>query len=182
MIEVEIKIPVKNRNKISKELLAYGFEEGYLVHESDTYFNSNNYDLRKKDMALRARSCKNISTGQKDAFLTYKGPKMDDRSMTRKELETRVEGEQVCLQIIEGLGFYPLPPVKKWRQYYHLDEITACLDQVEGLGDFLELEIILEEDTEKEAALERLEDLLEKIGLNKREMVRTSYLSMLCSK
>ena len=35
--------------------------------------------------------------------------------------------------------------------------MTACLDQVDGLGDFLELEILIEEDENKENALQQIE-------------------------
>lgn len=182
MIEVEIKIPVSDRQCIDQKLLCCGFSKGELVYESDTYFNSDSFDLRSQDMALRVRSCENCTTGEKTSFLTYKGPKLDNRSMTRKELETGVEDGGIGILIIRALGFYSLPEVRKLRQYYHRDCITACLDQVDGLGDFLELEIILEEESGREAALEKLERILDDTGLDKKKMTRTSYLSMLCRK
>ena len=36
--------------------------------------------------------------------------------------------------------------------------MTACVDQVTGLGDYLELEIIVETEAERESALQRIEE------------------------
>ena len=140
MIEVEIKLPIAQRISIELSLLKLGFDKGKLVRESDIYFNSDVYDLRERDSALRIRTCEQVVTGDTVTMITYKGPKMDSVSMTRKEIETVVSNAEPFMEIFKGMGFYPLSPVSKLRQYYHLGEMTACVDQVEHLGDFLELE------------------------------------------
>ena len=182
MIEVEIKLPITNRESVKQGLQRLGFEEEHLVQESDIYFNSESYNLRQKDMALRIRSCKNLTTGESQAILTYKGPKMDNISMTRKELETKVEDAKVCQEILKGIAFTQVYPVCKLRQYYHLEQMTACIDQVEQLGDFLELEIIVEDESVRTKALEQLEDILIKLGYKMEDTTCSSYLSMLQEK
>ena len=57
--------------------------------------------------------------------------------------------------------------------------MTACLDQVEGLGDFLELEVIVENEEDREEALDLVLSLLGELGYEKGDIIRTSYLSML---
>ena len=42
--------------------------------------------------------------------------------------------------------------------------MTACVDQVTGLGDYLELEIIVETEAEREGALQRIENVLVSLG------------------
>ena len=59
-----------------------------------------------------------------------------------------------------------------------MGNITACIDEVENLGTYLELEILSEE-SEKEASLSRLWAILSDIGLSKSTVITTSYLSML---
>lgn len=179
MIEVEIKIPVADKVLLEQKLQENGFVQGKRVKESDTYFNSEAYDLRKKDMALRIRSCEELDTKELKSFIAYKGSKLDQVSMTRKELETGIENAEIGKELIMSLGFYALQPVVKIRQYYPLNEITACVDQVENLGDFLELEILVEKEQDREEALSILKDVLEKTGLNWDNVTRTSYLSML---
>ena len=59
------------------------------------------------------------------------------------------------------------------------DEVTACLDRVQGLGDFLELEILAAREEEKDAALRKIEGILRRLGYRISDTVQTSYLSML---
>jgi adenylate cyclase class 2 len=72
-------------------------------------------------------------------------------------------------------------PVIKTRQYFSFDEMTACIDAVNDLGEFLELEMVVSEE-ERESSLAHIVEFLEKIGYDKEEIIRTSYLSMLQKK
>ena len=88
----------------------------------------------------------------------------------------------VCREILERSGFRSVPVVEKLRQYYHRDIISACVDAVTNLGDYLELEIIVDEETKREAALDQLEQTLHTLGYSMQDTTRTSYLSMLLKK
>ena len=57
--------------------------------------------------------------------------------------------------------------------------MTACLDYVHGLGEFLELEVLVSSEEEKDAALTQIENILNSLGYQISDTVRTSYLSML---
>ena len=60
--------------------------------------------------------------------------------------------------------------------------MTACVDQVESLGSFFELEILVDSPEQKESALQSIEALLLDMGSSLKETTRKSYLSMLLSK
>ena len=107
---------------------------------------------------------------------------MDNISMTRQELETTVGDAKICRKILEHIGFRPVPPVEKLRQYFRRENITACVDTVTNLGDYLELEIIVETEEKKEAALDKVKEILQTIGYSMQDTTRTSYLSMLLAK
>lgn len=179
MIEAEIKLPIYNIEELTANLLANGFRKDKKVLEQDIYFNSPLRDFRKSDEALRIRSVTNLETGTGKALLTYKGPKLDLLTMTRKEVETPVEEAEKMESILSELGYKEKYPVIKTRQYYKSDEITACVDQVQDLGDFLELEILIEDEAGHETALQKLEECLDKLGHHMGETIRVSYLSML---
>ena len=182
MIEVEIKIKIKDALSLQNSLQKLGFLKGNLVKESDIYFDNQDHQIKKSDGALRIRSSENFTFGQEAHFLTYKGPKLDQVSTTRKEVEIQIEDAKKGKEILTSLGYCLDYPVIKTRQYYHLDQITACLDQVENLGAFLELEVVVSTECERQKALECLLLLLQKLGYHSEEIVRTSYLSMLLSK
>ncbi len=182
MIEVEVKIPLFRRSQTEQSLMKLGFAPGDLIRESDCYYNSDLHDFMESDEALRIRISENLTGLSSRAELTYKGPKLDTVSMTRKELETEISSPQTCRLILEALGYRPFFPVNKLRQYYHRDTVTACVDQVEGLGSFLELEILAEEESERAEALKKIETILDDLDLSLSESTTLSYLCMLLKK
>ena len=115
-------------------------------------------------------------------MITFKGAKTDSRSMTRKELETEVGDPQTAREILKSIGFTPVPAVEKERQHFHKQGITACVDRVKNLGDYLELEKIVSTEAEKTEALRELEEVLQSLDYSMEDTIRTSYLSMLMKK
>ena len=179
MIEVEIKVFVKNITKIEECLLNKNFIKGAHIKESDYYFDNEVHEIRNNDQALRIRCSHDLVTDIQQNFVTFKGPKMDDISMTRKEIEIKIDNADACIEIFSSLGYKNVYPVIKERQYYHKESMTACIDQVEKLGCFLELEIIVENESEKNNALGQIISTIESFGYSKQEILRKSYLSML---
>ena len=182
MIEVEIKVKIIDREESAQKLITLGFEMGHEKKETDIYFDNQEGSFRKGDKALRIRQYENLTLNKKVSCITYKGPKLDQVSMTRKELEMKIESGETGVEILKNLGFFPVHPVVKFRQYFHKGDVNACLDQVEGLGDYLELEIIVESKDKREEALSHIMDLLTCLGYEKEDIIRTSYLSMLQKK
>ena len=174
-IEVEIKLKINEKKSIEEKLAESGFQKGALVRESDTYYMAAHHDFVALDEALRVRSTENRTTGEKSAAITYKGAKLDKISMSRQELETTVGDAEICRNILEHIGFCPVPSVEKLRQYYHKENITACADS-------LELEVIADSNTEREQALVQIEEVLQILGYSMQDTTRTSYLSMLLAK
>lgn len=180
MIEVEVKIPVENIEEIKEKLVQGGFRYQKTVVETDTYYTSDHYDMRKKDKALRIRKTENLDTGEVKAQLNCKGPKLDQVSMTRKETEIEIQEPEKMEEILGELEFYPAPcKVKKTRGYYTKNNMTATADQVENLGSFLELEIIVAKEEERAGGLDTIYEVMRMLGCEKTETVRNSYLSML---
>ena len=126
------------------------------------------------------RETKDHLTGESRAQINFKGKKMDTRTMSREELETGVEDGEICRNILQAIGYAPADPeVIKDRTVMQKESITACLDNVHELGGFLELEILADSEEEKDAALERIENILNSLGYKISDTVRMSYLSML---
>ena len=182
-LEAEIKIPVNDLETVIKRLKQEGFQETEVCREEDTYFNSPYYDMKEKDKALRIRRSRNMQTGEEWAQLNCKEAKLDQISMARKELETEIREPEIIEGILKELGFEPLSiQVIKTRRTLSNGEITAAADRVEGLGEFLELEIIAERESQREECLEKISRVLRTIGYKMEQTVRTSYLSMLFGK
>ena len=186
MIEVEVKLPLRRQEKteetgrIAEVLCSMGFRKAARFRQRDTYFDNEAGEIRGGGKALRIRETEDLMKGVVTAELNFKGPRMDQVSMTRQELETEVGQAETGRRILAALGFSPvLPEVVKERTEYCREEITAALDRVEGLGDFLELEILADEETENGKVLQKLEELLGELGYQMGDTVTRSYLSML---
>lgn len=180
MIEVEIKLPIANKEVVESDLCCMGFVKTSQICEEDCYFDNEARQIRKNGEVLRIRKVTDFQASQSDVVITFKGKKMDQISMSRRELETQIADAETGIQIFEALGFQIVPPkVSKIRQEYRFEQMTACIDQVQNLGDFLELEIVIQEGANKDEALEQIENVLQNLGYSLKDTVRNSYLSML---
>lgn len=179
MTEVELKAALTEAlaGILPDRLAALGFVPGETVRETDLYFNGGDRDFRRTDEALRLRR---VSSGREEnVLLTYKGPKEDPRSNTRREYETTAGDPDTLRAILGALGFQPVFTVDKERRTYLRDGVTACLDQVEGLGSYLELERLLPDSGDRDAAVDGLLALLEDLGVSRRALEHRSYLELL---
>lgn len=186
MIEVEVKVKVDDKVSIINGLIMLGFKRANTVRETDMYFNGVDRDFRQSDEALRLRKTESldgsgIKADSDEALctITYKGKKLDNISMSRREIETEVEDFEAMKNILVSLGYKPVAPVVKERTYYFSEDMAACVDSVIGLGDFIELEIMVDNEAERENALLKISGVLEKLGHSMYDVINVSYLSML---
>ena len=93
-------------------------------------------------------------------------------------LEPLGEGE-TAKSILLALGFSPVLTVSKERQTFRRGPVTACLDQVAGLGSFLELEQLLPDESGRDEAVDELLSLLGRLGVAEQSLERRSYLELL---
>lgn len=170
MIEIEVKVRA-DHSKARSILKKIGAVKIGVENQSDIYFAAPYRDFAKTDEALRIRSLEG------KAVMTYKGPKLDGISKTREELETPVD-EVNTIQILHALGFSEAGVVRKKREVFNAGDITVCLDAVENLGEFLEVEIVAENEKELEISRAKLFELLKQFGAGEKDSIRTSYLEM----
>ena len=180
MYEVEIKLPVQSAEKIEAGLCRLGFTLLHRLREEDHYFDNDEGRIRISGEALRVRSITDLESKKTESAITFKGKIMDTVAKTRLELETGVGDQVIVTQIFEALGYHPVSPsVIKVRHEYAMERMHACVDRVEGLGDFLELEIVVSDEREKEAAIREISGVLEKLGYSLEDTIRNSYLGLL---
>lgn len=188
MLEAEIKAVLKDtKGSVGKTAEKLGFVRGETLRETDVYFNGADRNFMETDEALRLRSCRNEGSGQTEARITYKGPKMDDISNSRREYETEIGDLTVMDHLLASLGYRKVFTVEKVREEWKLSargdlpEVTLCLDEVTGLGAFLELETLAEAETAREAAVAELLRILDDLGIPRENLTKKSYLEMLMS-
>lgn len=178
MYEVEVKVPAAHDELRSRLEAADATYRGR-VRQADTYFDAPHRDFAETDEALRVRRVTDDDDAN-TARLTYKGPMIESASKTRTEIETGVESGDAGAEILEALGFTPVATVEKTRDTYRLDGTTVVLDDVTGLGEYVEVETETREDPDAvDAARETAFDVLRRLDLDPADQVRTSYLELL---
>lgn len=153
MYEVEQKFRVVDPVALEGKLIGLAARFREPVEQVDRYFAHPCRDFVKTDEALRLRRVGD------DVAVTWKGPRIDSASKTRRELELALaqaaplpggpRGGQATLDrwtdLLEALGFRRVRDVAKRRRAARVPwqgtEVEVALDRVEGLGDFLELEL-----------------------------------------
>lgn len=163
MIEVESKYRSPGNEKVEKALGKLGAE---LVSEEETedlYFQHPARDFGETDEALRLRKTSDASE------LTYKGPRMKlEHTKAREEVTLRTDDPLAAQRIVERLGFKEFMSVRKRRKNYRYDKVRIAVDDVEGLGEYVELELITEEPIRAEALIEQMRDELSLTNLEPR--------------
>lgn len=137
MYEVEMKAPA-DHEAVRERLEAHGADVVGEVTQIDTYYDAPDRDFARTDEALRIR--RQSGDDGDTTVLTYKGPRVDTVSKTRVESETAVADDEAMATILECLGFEPAATVEKRRERYDLADCRVVLDEVAGLGEFVEVE------------------------------------------
>ena len=180
MYEVELKFPLADPELVVQRLAELGAGKSPAVEQIDLYFNHPARDFAATDEALRIRSVGQLH------LVTYKGPVVDAQTKTRREIEMPIgEGEarDKFTEILTSLGFRPVCEVRKTRQPYHIvwqnREFEVALDEVAGLGPFVEVETLASE-ADRPAAVAAIQAFAAELGLSAPQ--RKSYLCLLLEK
>jgi len=134
-MEYEVKIRVGSLQPLRARLASLGIRPVSNLTERDSYFNSPTRDFGRTDEALRVRST------EEGASLTYKGPKLGLAGVkAREEIIVSIDPEETMEEILLRLGFIHTATVEKTRDTYRMKGTYIALDEVKGLGSFVEIE------------------------------------------
>lgn len=178
MLEVEAKYRLPDPATIEARLRDWGAVLAADHAEADHYMNAPDRDFARTDEAFRLRRIGEAN------YLTYKGPRHDVTSKTRTEVEVPCPpGEAAAesfLTLFRRLGYRPTAVVRKRRRIYEWRRdgftVHACLDDVDGVGRFVELEIVAAE-ADYEAAHRVVMQTAGELGLGETET--RSYLEQM---
>ena len=172
MIEVEAKYWSPGNDKIERALQRLGAKRLSQGSVEDVYFSHPARDFGSSDEALRLRK------GDGVFEIEYKGPRMKGASAkAREEISVKVENPLEAQRIMERLGFREFCVVRKTRTSYLYDKIRVDVDDVEGLGEFVELEVMTESPEHSSLLFERIR---KELGLDRPEP--KTYLELLLEK
>ena len=170
-IETEAKFKVESLEPYIERVVQSGGEWLDELKQMDQFFDYADRKLLKADSGLRLR----IEQGKKTnrTQLCFKGPRQKGQYKRREEIEFDVGDSDMATMLLEALGFIKTLVVEKTRRLAQLDSCQVCLDEVNGLGSFIEIEGPNETEIEQVAI---------KLKLNEHQHIASSYVKMLAEK
>lgn len=176
MIEIEIKAKINNPKEAFEKIKDFGGVYSHTEIQRDIYFNGDDRDFKKTDEALRIRE---IPDG--DNFiniLTFKGPKLDSETKTRKEIEVTIDDKENMTDILINLGYKPSAIVNKVRRIFKYDEYTITVDKLNELGHFIEIEYVTEDADDIDIIQDKIFEIFRKMNITE-GFEKKSYLELL---
>jgi adenylate cyclase class 2 len=168
-INVEFKARCNQPERIREILIGKGADYKGKDHQIDIYFNVPNGRLK-----LRKGNIENslIAYERED----YAGAKQSNIHLVRVEPESNLEQ---ALTITLGVKVI----VDKQRDIYFIENVKFHVDEVEGLGSFMEVEAIDSEGTiGRERLQEQCNHYRKLLGVREEDMISQSYSDLLLQK
>lgn len=178
MLEAEIKLelPPERMQWLRTRLDSLGAFPRPDVRQQDIYFAHPSRHFAETDEALRLR------LDEDGLRVTYKGPKLDPPRKTREEIEFPLGTElETAHTFLSRLGFTEVARVAKTRTELVVEgppRAVVCIDRVDGLGTYCEIEV---EASTVEEGRASLQQLTETLGVDDASPISTSYLELLLS-
>ena len=163
---IEIKAILTNRTAaeaIASRLSDAGPET---IHQEDFFFSSNGARLKLRVLAP--------DYGE---LIRYERADIADARRSRY-LIARTPDPQILLEILTTtLGRTGV--VRKTRTLYFVGQTRIHIDQVAGLGDFLELEVVLQPEQSDADGKRIAAALLSDFGIDKEQLIGKAYVDLL---
>lgn len=172
MREIEVKLRVKDLAGLKNKLEFLGCELSFPIKQHDLIYT------KKGDSS--------IWEGNKSGYVVMRLRQEDDRAIFNLkqqrsneldsiEVETKVDKPEAIKNILAILGYEPQVEVKKIRQKGRFKDYEICLDEVEKLGAFVELEKMTDDEVDAEKIQEELLLALEFLGLSREDQETKGY-------
>ena len=173
MKEIEIKAKLKDKKRVMAALTALGCSFEAPVSQDDTVYARNVGSLarfRDNDVFLRLR----VKKGKGISKILFTLKKRGKNDLDSLEHETEVGSREEMERMLFLMGFKEAVRVSKTRIVTHHLGCEICIDDVEGLGSFIEMEKLTEEG-DAELIQEELFQFFLTLGISRDDRAVSGY-------
>ncbi|XP_071274519.1 uncharacterized protein [Agelaius tricolor] len=110
-------------------------------------------------------------------LIFYERPDSAGPKLSRFSITPTADPEGLQAVLSQSLGV--LGTVRKERLLFLLGQTRLHLDRVQGLGDFLELEVVLQPEQSEEDGQRLARELLQEFGIGEQDLISGAYLDLL---
>jgi len=166
MKNIEIKAVCRDLDAAHRVAAGLGAECRGTIHQVDTYF-------RVPEGRLKLRQ----ATPGPDQLVYYQRPDQPQPKVSQIQTVEVAQAGALCGLLSAALGV--LIRVVKDRELWLLDNVRIHLDTVEGLGSFIEFEILVTREHPEALCRSRAEELLAAFSVDEADLVAGSYSDLL---
>ncbi|MDX7833178.1 class IV adenylate cyclase [Aeromonas dhakensis] len=163
---IEIKAKIESIELLLPKALAIADQGPVEIEQDDTFFRCDAGRLKLRTLSPSAGEL--IFYRRAD----QQGPKESFYQLTPTHEPDR-------LRETLSLACGQIGRVQKKRTLLLLGRTRIHLDRVQGLGHFLELEVVLEEDEPLEAGMQEANDIMALLGVEPSRLIEGAYLDLL---
>lgn len=172
-MEIEVKALLKDTRSVQKRLEELGCVFSEPEKQDDVVFVQKTGSLENflsNDVFLRIRV-----QNQSKIILTAKKPvRKSPEELVKYEYEVVVDSEPETRGILSLMGYQQAVRIVKERQTCTYGTYEICLDTIEGLGSFIEVEQMGEKE-HATAIQSTMFQFLETLGISPQDQVRKGY-------
>ena len=168
MREIEVKAKLKNKKELLLKAQDLGITFGPAITQDDYTYETS---LSKDDpnwniFRIRKQGNQTILT------MKYKA---SSRSRDNHERESVVDNAKEIADMLERVGYSLGVRIKKTRQTAKYKDLELCLDEIDKLGTFIEVEKLAQDDVDVDEIQNDLWQLLIRLGVNPSDRVHKGY-------
>ena len=179
MIEIEAKFKLSNnmtRDKLIAILESQFVAPISIKHQIDTVFLlSEQVDapIIPGSKIMRVRNILDPETSEiQQSLITLK---IEGRTkLVSDEYEFTIDDGNTARQMLTALGWQEVVTVDKVRHESKTEDYTICIDEVAGLGLFIELEVLAEDDANTDNIQQQMYSFLKNLNIDG-ELWKTPY-------
>ncbi len=173
MFEVEVKAKVENLDYIKNRLIEKNARFLVTENQKDNVYGFK-HDFPPKDRGIIARIRKKNSR----IVLEFKEV---NRGKGSVELKNEINEIEPYHNFLTKLNFHKFFEMHKTRNKYEFRGFTICLDDIQELGTYIEIEKLIDSEQLKQATMQECRKILEEIAPNA-EFTKEKYGDMMCRK
>jgi len=169
-VEIRFQLTPAQREDIMSELAKKGWEPQE-VTQHDTYFCHRSFlEVGKEEDCPYVVRIRETNHGAKLAYKSFTG----DGSWL--EYETTIGNADQTVHILEGIDLKAYLSINKQRLVGTLKKMELNIDRIEGLGDFMELEVLTEQ---AEVGRELLVAFAKELGIAEDCIMTQGYVQLM---
>jgi predicted adenylyl cyclase CyaB len=165
-VEIKARIDdLDNTRKAVRELVSGAAPQ--ITMQTDTYFKYDRGRMKLRETRGSSPVCE---------LIVYERPDTPHPCISRYDIFPVNDSEAMICDLSQSLGVVSV--VRKVRELYFYRNVRIHLDQVDGLGSFLELEAVVPAGQFPQAGEELVNELLSVLRIDSARLVEGSYSDM----